>query len=114
MKNSDTKVYWCHKYVSHTVELVVIQKFRKIHGVHSALRIHLTLWKFRNFTAATVFSQKFRQIDVLLKNNYKLIWRKKFPWQRISRFSTLCAEIHSHTFLQKVREINGFDKEITK
>ena len=48
-----------------------------------------TLWKFRNFTA-TVFPQKFRQINVLLKEHYyKLIWQKKFAWQRISPFSTL-------------------------
>ena len=51
---------------------------------------HVTLWKFRNFIA-TVFSQKFRQINVLLKN-ITIHWfdGKKFAWQKISRFSTLC------------------------
>ena len=45
--------------------------FRNFHTVYS------TLWKFLNFTA-TVFSQKFRQINVLLKNfTIRLIWRKK-------------------------------------
>ena len=51
----------------------------------------LILWKFRNFTA-TVFSQKFRQINVLLKN-FTINWfdGRKFAWQRISRFSTRCV-----------------------
>ena len=41
---------------------------------------------------ATVFSQKFRQINVLLKN-FTVNWfdGKNFAWQWISRFSTLCA-----------------------
>ena len=33
------------------------------------------MWKLQTFTA-TVYSQKFRQINVLLKNFCKLIWRK--------------------------------------
>ena len=37
-------------------------KFRKFHT-----QSHCILWKLRNFTA-TVFSQIFRQINVLLKN----------------------------------------------
>ena len=38
---------------------------------------HTTVWKLRNFTAI-VFSQIFRQINVLQKNFHsKLIWRKK-------------------------------------
>ena len=44
------------------------------------------------------FSQKFRQINVLLKNvlSFKLIWRKRFAWQWISLFSTLhCATVWS-------------------
>ena len=53
---------------------------------------HTTLWKLRNFTA-TVFSQKFRQINVLLKKLfYKLIWRKKIAWRsEFLVFSTLCS-----------------------
>ena len=49
----------------------------------------VTLWKLQNFTA-TIFSQKFRQINVLL-NNFTINWfdGKRFAWQWISRFSTL-------------------------
>ena len=55
------------------------------------LFIWYRLWKLRNFTA-TVFSQNFRQINVLQKRNFIVNWfdGKKFTWQRISRFSTLC------------------------
>ena len=73
-----------------------------------------TLWKFRNFIA-TVFSQKFRQINVLLKN-FTINWfdGKKFAWQWICRFSTVwwahSAEICKFSpqdFLQKKnRQIN--------
>ena len=40
---------------------------------------------------ATIFSQKFRQISILVKN-FTINWfdGKKFVWQRIARFSTLC------------------------
>ena len=53
----------------------------------------LHLRKLRNFTA-TIFSQKFRECNILLSKELysKLIWRKKFAWQWIFRFSTLwCA-----------------------
>ena len=43
---------------------------------------YCTLWNLRNFIA-TVFSQKFRQINVLLKNCLyyrKLSWRKIIAW----------------------------------
>ena len=52
---------------------------------------HTTLWKLRNFTA-TLYSQIFRQINVLLKN-FTVYWfdEKKFAWQWICRFSTLCV-----------------------
>ena len=50
----------------------------------------LTLCKFWNY-AAMVFSQKFRQSNVLLKNfTINWIWRKIIAWQWFSRFSTLC------------------------
>ena len=44
----------------------VIQGFSFHHTVVLLIQYH-TLWKFRNFTA-TIFLQKFRQINVLLKN----------------------------------------------
>ena len=58
-------------------------------NVGSFLQLQFTLWKLQNFTA-TIFLQKFRQINVLLKKftTSKLIWRKKIAWQWISRFST--------------------------
>ena len=57
--------------------------------------VHYTVWKLWNFTA-TIFLQKFRESIFLLKNfTRKLIWRKEFAWQWISRFSTLWHYIHS-------------------
>ena len=51
--------------------------------------IRLTVWKLRNFTA-TVFSQIFRQINVLLNNfTVNQFDEKKFAWQWFFRFSTL-------------------------
>ena len=46
-------------------------------------------WKLRHFTDM-IFSQKFRQINVLLKN-FTINWfdGRKFGWQWICRFSTL-------------------------
>ena len=51
-----------------------------------------TVWKLRNFIA-TIFSQKFREINFLLKN-FTLSWfdEKNFAWQWIFRFSTLCEK----------------------
>ena len=62
---------------------------------------HTVLWKFRNFTA-TIFSQKFRQINVWVKN-FTINWFDgiKFSWQKISRFSTLwMPQCHSVEFTQ--------------
>ena len=64
------------------------QWIRWFHAIFSHKKPCSTVWKLRNFNA-TVFSQIFRQINVLLKN-FTLNWfdEKKFTWQRISRFST--------------------------
>jgi len=50
-----------------------------------------TLWKIWNFSA-TISSQKFRQINFLLKH-FTLSWfdEKIFAWQIIFRISTLCS-----------------------
>ena len=67
----------------------------------------LTLWKSRNFTAM-VFSQKFRQINVLLNKElcYELIWWKKICVAvNFSFFHTVSVEIteiHCHTSLTKI------------
>ena len=56
------------------------------------------LWKLQNFTA-TIFSQKFRQFNVLVdKELYYVYWfdGKKFVWKWISRFSTLLCEVLSY------------------
>ena len=50
------------------------ENFERNYATHPALR------KCRNFTATTMFSHKFRQINVLKELYYKLIWRKKFAW----------------------------------
>ena len=68
---------------------------------------HTTLWKLRNFTA-TDFPQNFHQIKVLLRNWFD---GKKFAWQWISRFSTLCSvhnvekrkiHCHEHFFYRQI------------
>ena len=83
---------------------------------HTVWKLRNTLWKFRNFTA-TVFSQKFRQINILQKN-ITINWfdGKKLDGSEFLVFPhCTVAEIHSsHTFLQKFREIYGFDMEIIK
>ena len=63
-----------------------------------------TLWKFRDFTA-TVFSQKFRQINVLLAVNSSFFHTHSAVW-KLQKFSLTL-------FSQKFREINVFTKEIT-
>ena len=70
----------------------VITSMNQFHEIFTKKSInHNTVCKLRNFTA-TIFSQKFHEINFLLKNSdlSKLIWRKKFVWQWISRFSTIC------------------------
>ena len=59
-----------------------------------------TLWKLRNFTAKG-FSQNFRQ-SIILQKNFTTNWfdGKKFAWQWIFHFSTLCSTC------QILREIN--------
>ena len=48
------------------------------------------LWKLQNFTA-TIFSQKFRQINFLPKKfTLNCFDGKKIAWQRFFCFSTLC------------------------
>ena len=70
---------------------LISRKFLIMIAFYSTLCSQCTLWKLRNFTA-TIFSQKFRQIDVLLKN-FTISWfdGKKFAWQWIFHFSTLCS-----------------------
>ena len=64
------------------------ERFRQFHTVHT---VECTVWKLRNFTA-TVSSQIFRQINVLLKDfTVNQFDEKKFVCQWISRFSTLCS-----------------------
>ena len=74
-----------------TKELYCKLIWRKKNLRDSELLVFRTLWKLQNFTA-TIFSQKFRQINVLL-NNFTIIWfdGKKFAWQWISRLSTRCV-----------------------
>ena len=89
------------------------------------------MWKLQIFTA-TVYSQKFRQINVLLKNSSvnwfdgkncvaenfakipsnwrftkelycKLIWRKKFVWaENFSFFHTVSMEIMHENYLSHI------------
>ena len=62
----------------------VAENLRNFHTVQR------TLWKLRNFTA-TIFSQKFRQINFLLKKfTLNCFDGKKIAWQRFFCFSTLC------------------------
>ena len=84
--------------------------WRKKISVRENFAVFDTLWKLRNFTA-TVFPQLFRQIKVLLKN-FAVNWfdEKSFPWQWISRFSTLCKITEFYCrhgfFSQNIRQIN--------
>ena len=66
------KWHWehpCKKLGTLIKGLIGIKKWLAV-GV-AALKGDITLWKLRNFTA-TVFSQKFRQINVSLKNNFSI------------------------------------------
>ena len=61
--------------------------------------VHTTLWKLQKFTA-TVFSQIFRQITVLLKNfTVNGFDEKYFAWQWISAISTVCTLHFTVNFL---------------
>ena len=75
------------------VTALLSRKFCKISVIFTQWTLSCTLWKLRSFPApATIFSQKFRQINVLLKN-LTINWfdGKSFEWQWISRFSTFWA-----------------------
>ena len=58
-----------------------------------------TLWKLRNFTAKG-FSQNFRQI-IILQKNFTTNWfdGKKFAWQWIFYFSTMCHSALWHLYI---------------
>ena len=83
---------WTTYLVISLVKQLLSQNFCQKNERVNFHNFHTTLWKLRNFTA-TVFSQKFRQINVLLKKLfYKLIWRKKITWRsEFLVFSTLCS-----------------------
>ena len=76
----------------------------------------LTVWKLRNFTAVKVFSQKFRQINVLLKNfTIRLIWRKKIcKAENFSFFHTVAVAQYGNyqTFCNHF-EINYVESTLT-
>ena len=77
------------------------------------IQVHFTHWKFRNFTA-TVFSQKICQINVLLKNfTINCFDGKKFAWQWIFRFSTLCCGNYGNS-LSCISISYFFDKKFVK
>ena len=60
------------------------------------LDVHHTVWKLQKFTLIT-FWQKFRENNVFSNEDTKeLISRNIFWWERISRFSTLCAASRYH------------------
>ena len=63
-----------------------------------------TLWKLQNFSA-TIFPQKFHQINVLLKQ----FWRKKFAWQWNSRlFHTVLGQKPRRLFVGHTFSRNYF------
>ena len=74
-----------------------------VHTLDTLYSFIFTLWKLRTFTAA-VFSQKFRQINVLLNNlTTELFWREKlrkgifpFPYCDIAQ----CVAEKRISFLQ--------------
>ena len=83
----------------------VTVNFSFFHTVRKSLCHSVTLEITQFYCHATVFTQKFRQINVLLQN-FTINWfdGKKFTWQWISRFST-------HT-LWKLRNFTLTEKKI--
>ena len=81
--------------------------------------LHCIVWKSRKHTVeitefycchATIFSQKFRQINFLRKKLCKLLWRKKIAWHTMWKFRNFTATV----FSQKFRQNNVLLKNFTK
>ena len=105
------KISWNQLFTNEFYSKLIWRK--KISMAANFSFFHTVLWKFRNFTA-TVSSQKFREIDFLLKyfTLCKLIWRKKFCMAaNFSFFHTVKGNFRSNIFTEKLTNSTSLAKD---